>query len=151
MAWSEEMMPGQRGFHSWAAWRAGMPGILGHPGSWRQVSLHIHHLQLVAGGDPEASGSLDNVMVTAWEESHLHFLMDWLPVGEKPEPHAGAKWFLLRTPLSRTVPSVNLPNRVMRTFSPRSWLCGPPRSFLTGSRPPGRFVQHASWQQLTVC
>lgn len=78
MAWSEEMMPGQRGFHSWAAWRAGMPGILGHPGSWRQVSLHIHHLQLVAGGDPEASGSLGNVMVTAWEESHLHFLMDWL-------------------------------------------------------------------------
>lgn len=102
-------MPGQWGFDSWAAWRAGTPGILSHPGSWRQISLHIHYLQLLAGGEPEADGSSDNVMVTAWERSHLHFLKAWLPVGEKPEPHASAKWFLHRTPLSCTVPSFNLP------------------------------------------
>lgn len=109
LARSEAMMPGQWGFDSWAAWRASRPGILSHPGSWRQVSLHIHHLQLLAGGEPEADGSSDNVMVTAWEGSHLHFLKHWLPVGEKPEPHGSAKWFLHRTPLSRTVPSFNLP------------------------------------------
>lgn len=86
-----------------------MPGSLSHRGSWRQVSLHIHHLQLLAGGEPEADGYSDNVMVTAWEGSHLHFLKDWLPVGEKPEPHAGAKWFLHRTSLSCTFPSLNLP------------------------------------------
>lgn len=102
-------MPGQWGFESWAACRASMPGILSHPGSRRQVSLHIHHLQLLAGGELEADESSDNVMVTAWEGSHLHFLKDWLPVGEKPEPHASAKWFLHRTPLSHTVPSFNLP------------------------------------------
>lgn len=54
-------------------------------------------------------GSSDNVMVTAWEGSHLHFLKDWLPVGEEPEPQAGAKWFPHRTPLSHTAPSFNLP------------------------------------------
>lgn len=89
----------------------------------------------------------------AWEGSHLHFLTDWLPVGEKPEPHVSAKWFLHRTPLSRTVPSFNLPlyKQNNENFPPRSWLYGPPRSFLTGSRLPGRFVQCTSWQQLTVC
>lgn len=33
--------------------------ILSYPGSWRQVSLHIHHLQLLAGGEAEADGSSD--------------------------------------------------------------------------------------------
>lgn len=144
MAQSEEMMPAEWGFDSWAAWRAGTPGILGHPGSWRQMPLHIYHLQLLAGGDPEASGSSGNVMVTDWEGSHLHFLRDWLPVGEKPEPHASAKWFLHRTPLSCTVPSFNLPNRIMITFPPRGWLCSPPRSSFTGSRP-------GSWSVCSAC
>lgn len=48
-------------------------------------------------------------MVTAWERSHLHFLSDWLPGGGKPELDASAKWSLHRTPLSRTIPSFNLP------------------------------------------
>lgn len=55
MARSEEMVPGQWSFDSWAAWRAGTPGTLSYPGPWRQVALHIHHLQLLADGEPEAS------------------------------------------------------------------------------------------------
>lgn len=54
MAPSEEMVPRWWGFDSGAACR-----ILSYPGSWRQVSLHIHHLQLLAGGEAEADGSSD--------------------------------------------------------------------------------------------
>lgn len=93
---------------SWAACQAGIPGPLLPRISETSVSSHP---------SPAAAGwwrtgsrwVLRHVMVTAWERSHLHFLSDWLPGGGKPELDASAKWSLHRTPLSRTIPSFNLP------------------------------------------